>query len=186
MSSVILFSPVTHLPSNHTTLVWSVDTGVVIFGVKFCILYSVCLILFIIFNVVLLFPRTVSRWSFINYFKPLLDVYFGPYKPKYPYWTGLQLFIRSSFFGLSALTRNNSLSYGALLVIIVLCTHDILQPFKSRFKNFQESLVLFNLSIVYYIAALYCDDVNRFHKLHIKFLLSLYWHTLFYLYSVIV
>ena len=167
---LFFFSPVTHLPSNHTTLVWSVDTGVVFFGVKFCILYSVCLILFIIlliFNVVLLFPRTVSRWSFINYFKPLLDVYFGPYKPKYPYWTGLQLFIRSSFFGLSALTRNTSLSYGAILVIIVLCTHGILQPFKSRYKNFQESLVLLNLSVIYYIAALYCDNVNRFHKLHI-------------------
>ena len=167
---LFFFSPVTHLPSNHTTLVWSVDTGVVLFGVKFCILYSVCLILFIIllmFNVVLLFPRTVSRWSFINYFKPLLDVYFGPYKPKYPYWTGLQLFIRSSFFGLSALTRNTSLSYGAILVIIVLCTHGILQPFKSRYKNFQESLVLLNLSVIYYIAALYCDNVNRFHKLHI-------------------
>ena len=167
---LFFFSPVTHLPSNHTTLVWSVDTGVMLFGVKFCILYSVCLILFIIlliFNVVLLFPRTVSRWSFINYFKPLLDVYFGPYKPKYPYWTGLQLFIRSSFFGLSALTRNTSLSYVAILVIIVLCTHGILQPFKSRYKNFQESLVLLNLSVVYYIAALYCDNVNRFHKLHI-------------------
>ena len=166
---LFFFSTVTHVPSNHTTLVWSVDTGVVLFGVKFCILYSVCLILFVIlliFNAVLLFPRTVSRWSFINYFKPLLDVYFGPYKPKYPYWTGLQLFIRSSLFGLSVLTRNISLSYGAILVIIVLCTHGILQPFKSRYKNFQESLVLLNLSVVYYIA-LYCDNVNRFHKLHI-------------------
>ena len=89
---LFFFSSVTHLPSNCTTLVWSVDTGVVLFGVKFCILYSVCLILFIIlliFNVILLFPRTASRWSFINNFKPLLDVYFSPYKPKYPIldWT---------------------------------------------------------------------------------------------------
>ena len=37
---LFFFSPITHLPSNHvhTTLVWSVDTGVVLFGVKFCIL----------------------------------------------------------------------------------------------------------------------------------------------------
>ena len=65
------YSSITHLPSKHTTTVWSVDTGVVFFGVKFCILFSVCIILFIfllIFNVVLLFPRIISRWSFINRF----------------------------------------------------------------------------------------------------------------------
>ena len=166
---LFFFSPVTHLPSNHTTLVWSVDTGVVLFGVKFCILYSVCLILFIIlliFNVVLLFPRTVSRWSFINYFKPLLDVYFSPYKPKYAYWTGLQLLIRSSIFGLSALSRNISLFSGTVLVVIVQCTHGIMQPFKCMFNNLQESLILLDLSVVY-VTVLYSDDVNRFHKLHI-------------------
>ena len=78
---LFFFSPVTHLPSNHTTLVWSVDTGVALFGVKLCILYSVCLVLFIIliFNVVLLFPRTVSRWSFINKFKPLLAFSVGQF-----------------------------------------------------------------------------------------------------------
>ena len=70
----------------------------------------------------ILFPRTVSQWSFINYFKPLLEVYFSPYKLKYPHWTGLQLLIRSCFFGLSALSRNISLFSGTVLVAIVLCT----------------------------------------------------------------
>ena len=164
---LFFFSSVTHLPSNHTTIVWSVDTGVVLFGVKFWILYTVCLILFIIlltFNVALLFPRTVSRWSFINHFKPLLDVYFSPYKLKYPHWTGLQLLIRSCFFGLSALSRNISLFSGTVLVVIVLCTHGIMQPFKNKFNNFQESLVLLDLSVVY-VTALYSDIENNFYKL---------------------
>ena len=164
---LFFFSSVTHLPSNHATLVWSVDTGVVLFGIKFCILYTVCLIIFIIlltFNVALLFPRTVSQWSFINHFKPLLDVYFSPYKPKYPHWTGLQLFIRSCFFGLSALSRNISLFSGTVLVAIILCTHGILQPFKSKFNNFQESLVLLDLSVVY-VTALFSGIENNFYKL---------------------
>ena len=164
---LFFFSSVTHLPSNHTTLVWSVDTGVVLFGVKFCILYSVCLILFLIlliFNVVLLFSRTVSQWSFINHFKPLLDVYFSPYKPKYPYWTGLQLLIRFCFFALSALSRNISLFSGAVLVGIVLCTHSIMQPFKNKFNNFQESLVLLDLSVVY-VTALYSEIETSLYKL---------------------
>ena len=112
----------------------------------------------------LLFPRTLSRWRFINYFKPLLDAYFGPYNQKYPFWTGLQLLIRSVFFGLSALSRNVSLCSGAALVGIILCTHGILHPFKSRFKNFQELLVLLNLLIIY-VTALYSVNENNKYKL---------------------
>ena len=164
---LFFFSPVTHLPSKHKTLFWSVDTGVELFGVKFCILYIICSIVFIIlltFNTVLLFPRTLSHWKFINYFKPLLDAYFGPYKPKYPFWTGLQLLIRSSFFGLSAFSRNVSLFSGTVLVVIVHCSHGILHPFKSKYKNFQESLVLLNLSAVY-VTALYNEYENSKYKL---------------------
>ena len=164
---LFFFSPVTHLPSKHTTLFWSVDTGVELFGVKNFILYTISLIVFIIlliFNGVLIFPRTLSHWKFINYFKPLLDAYFGPYKPKYPLWTELQLFIRSSFFGLSALSRNVSLFIGAVLVGILLCTHDILHPFKSKYKNFQESLVLLNLLAVH-VTALYNEYENSKYKL---------------------
>ena len=170
---LFFFSSVTHLPSNRTTLVWSVDTGVVLFGVKFCILYSVCLILLIIlliFNVVLLFPRTVSRWSFVNHFKPLLDVYFSPYKPKYSYWTGLQLLMRSCFFALSTLSRNLSLFSGTVLVAIVLCTHSIMQPFKNKLNNVQESLVLLDLSVVY-VTALYSGIERNFYKLIIRLLI---------------
>ena len=97
-------------------------------------------------------------------FEALLDAYFGPYKPKYPFWTGLQLFIRSSFLGLSAFSRNVNLFSGTVLVVIVLCTHGILHPFKSTYKNFQESLVLLNLSAVY-VTALYNEYENSKYKL---------------------
>ena len=86
--------------------------------------------------------RTLSHWRCINYFKPLLDAYFDPYKLKYPFWMGLQLLIRSSFFGLSAFGTTIGLFSGVVLVAITHCIHGILHPFKSRFKNIQESLVL--------------------------------------------
>ena len=120
----------------------------------------------LIFNTVLLFPRTVSRWSFINYFKPLLDAYFGPYKQNYPFWIGVQLLIRSFFFGLSALSRSVCLFSAAVSIGILLCIHGTLHPFKSRFINFQESLVLLNLLAVY-VTAFYNEYEYSKYKLFI-------------------
>ena len=170
---LFFFSTVTQLPSKHTTLVWSVSANIVPFEVKFCILYIICLILFIIlliFNAFLLFPRTASRWSFINYFKPLLDAYFGPYKQRYPFWTGFQLLIRSCFFGLSALSRNVSLCSGAFLVGIVFCVQGTLHPFKSKYKNFVELLILLDL-LGLYVTALYSYDESNSYKMLITRLL---------------
>ena len=120
ISSVLFFyTSITYLPSKCTTLVWSADANVPLFGVKFTILFIVCLTLFLIllsFNIILLFTRRLSWLTFINKFKPLLDAYQGPYKDKYYYWTGLQLLLRAIFFGLSSLNRNINLMFGIILL----------------------------------------------------------------------
>ena len=142
VSSVLFFySTITHLPSKHTTLVWSVDVNVSLFGVRFTILFVVCLILFLIllpFNGILLFTRTLSRFNAINKFKPLLDAYQGPYKIKFYYWTGLQLLMRAIFFGTSSLDRNLNLTIGIVLFSIIEVMQGAVKPFKEQFKNLQE------------------------------------------------
>ena len=164
VSSVLYFySTITHLPSKHTTLVWSVDANVPLFGVRFTVLFIVCLILFLIlvpFNVILLFTRTLSRLRFVNKFKPLLDAYQGPYKDKYYYWTGLQLLIRAVFFGISSLDRNINLTISVILLGILGGTHGIIQPFKMMHKNYQELVLLLNLQALYAIS-LYHQDGNN-------------------------
>ena len=164
VSSVLFFySTITHLPSKHTTLVWSVDANVPLFGVRFTVLFIVCLILFLIlipFNVILLFTRTLSRFKFINRFKPLLDTYQGSYKDKYYYWTGLQLLIRAVFFGISSLDRNISFTVSIILLGILVGMHGIIQPFKMKCKNYQELVLLLNLQALYAILSSYQDSNN--------------------------
>ena len=155
VSNVLFFySTITHLRSKHTTLVWSVDANVPLFGVRFTILFIVCLILFLIlvpFNVILLFTRTLSRFRFINKFKPLLDAYQGPYKDKFYYWTGLQLLMRAVFFGISSLDRNINIAISILLLSAIIGFHGMMQPFKVKYKNYQEMLLFFNLEGLYVI-----------------------------------
>ena len=128
------------------------DANVPLFGVRFTILFIVCLILFLIlvpFNVILLFTRTLSRFNFINKFKPLLDAYQGPYKIKFYYWTGLQLLIRAVFFGTSSLDRNLSLTVGITLFSLVGGIQGVLKPFKDEYKHCQEQIFLVNVTILY-------------------------------------
>ena len=157
------YSEIVDLPSKHTTLVWSLDVSVPLFGARFLIAFLICLVIFIVllhFNVLLLFARQLLRFKYINTFKPLLDAYFGPYKDQYFYWTGLQLMLRAVFFGLSGLQRNVSLTSGIVLLGLLLCLQGLMYPFKSRYKNVQEALVLFNLQAIYALALYSDDDTN--------------------------
>ena len=138
VSSVLFFnSTITHLPSKHTTTVWSVDANVPLFGAKFILLFITCLILYLVlvpFNIILLCTRTLSRYQFINKFKPLLDAYQGPYKHRFYYWTGLQLLIRAIFFGISALDQGINLIVSAIILSVIIGLHGAIQPFKNSLK----------------------------------------------------
>ena len=149
VSSVLFsYSTITHLPSKHTKIVWSVDANVPVLGFRFILMFIVCLILFLIlipFNVILLFTRTLSRFRYVNKFKPLLDAYQGPYKDKFYYWTGLQLLLRAMFIGLSSLDRNINFIISIMLLAILGGVFGVIQPLKSNIKNYQELVLIFNL-----------------------------------------
>ena len=153
VSSVLFsYSTITNLPTKNTALVWSVDTEVQLFGLKFLILFIACLVLFLTllpFNATLMFTRTLSQFRYINHFKPLLDVYQGPYKNRFYYWTGLQLLLRAVFYGLSALDRNTNMMIGNLMIGIMECIFGLHCPFKHKDKNYHELVLLFNLQALF-------------------------------------
>ena len=149
VSSVLFsYSTIINLPSEHTTLVWSIDANVPLLGVRFILLFTACLVLFLIlipFNLILLFIRRLSKFRFINKFKPLLDIYQGPYKDKFYYWTGLQLAVRAIFLGISNLERNLNLTVGNILLSAYAIFQGYCSPYKVELKNINELLLLFNL-----------------------------------------
>ena len=172
---LFFYSEIIHLPSKHTTVVWSLDVSVPMFGAKFLTAFLICLVVFIIllhFNVLLLFARQLLRFKYINTFKPLFDAYFGPYKDKNFYWTGLQLILRAVFFSLSAFQRNINLTSGIILLGLLLFLQGLMSPFKSKYKNIQEALVILNLQAVYALT-LYGDDDNNIQIMQVLILLVL-------------
>lgn len=161
VSSVLFFySSIIHLPSNHIQLVWSVDANVNMFEFSFVALFIVCLIIFILlipFNITLLFTRSLARFKLVNNFKPLLDVYQGPFKIKFYYWVGLHLVTKAVFFGLSALDKKVNLLIGSMILIAVEGIFGYIRPYKNWFQNCHEMILIFNLNV---LSVLVLSDQN--------------------------
>ena len=154
------YSTITHLPSGHQQIVWSIDASVPLFGIKFTILFITCLVLFLLlipFNITLLFTRYLLHFKMINYYKPLLDAFQGSYKDKYYYWVGLQLMMRSIFFAMYAFQTNLKLILSTILLIVFSIYSGRIHPHKNKIINNQELLLLINLTIVYAVSY-QCND----------------------------
>ena len=188
VSSVLFsYSKIVHLPDGHTSPVWSVDANITLLAVRFIILFLTSASLFLIlipFNVILLFTRTLSRFKFITKFKPILDAYQGPYKVKFYYWTGLQLVIRTVFFGLSSLDRKVNLATSIMLLSILGGVHGIMHPFINEIKNYQELVLIINLQAIY-TSSLYDEDVNTNIILNIMITMAAVHLTLIIFYHII-
>ena len=62
------YSTITHLPSGHKQMVWSIDASVPLFGFKFIMLFISCLLLFLLlipFNIILLFTRYLTQFNIL-------------------------------------------------------------------------------------------------------------------------
>ena len=161
VSNVLFFySTITHLPSKHTTLVWSVDANVPLFGVRFTLIFIVCLLLFLLlmlFNIMLLCIKILPKLNMTIKFKSLSDAYRFPYKDNFYYWTGLQLAIRAVFFGISSLERSLNLTVSIVLLGIIEGVHCIAKPYKNKALNYQELLFVLN-ALWLYTYILFVDD----------------------------
>ena len=156
------YSTITHVPSGHQELVWSVDASVPLFGLKFTILFITCLVLFLIllfFIIILLFTRCLTRFRIINYFKPILDAFQGPYKDRYYYWVAVNIILRSLFFAFYAFQIKLRLLLSTMVLGSFTGIFGYICPNKNKLVNFQELLLLINLTIMHTVSYYSNDNV---------------------------
>ena len=149
------YSTITHVPGGHQELVWSIDASVPVFGLKFTILFITCLILFLIlmfFDIILLFLRCLARFKLINRFKPILDAFQGSYKDRYYYWVAVHVILKSLFFALYAFSVKLRLLLATMILVPFSCIFGYLCPNKNRLINFQELILLINLTIMHAVS----------------------------------
>ena len=149
------YSTITHLPSGHQQIVWSIDASVPLFGLKFTILFIICLVLFLLlipFNITLLCTRCLLQFRIINHFKPLLDAFQGSYKDKYYYWIAAHIVLRSLLFALYGFQTKLRLIMTTVILVFFTVYTGYICPHKNKLVNIQELFLLINVTIMYAIS----------------------------------
>ena len=156
------YSTITHLPSGHKQIVWSIDASIPLFGLKFTMLFITCLVLFLLlipFNIILLFTRSLLQFRIINHFKPLLDAFQGSYKDKYYNWIAINIILRSLFFVLYGFQAELRLMITTMTLVLLTVYQGYIHPSKNKCVNIQELLLLINLTILYAVSYQCSDNV---------------------------
>ena len=141
------YSSITHLPSERTRLVWSLDASVPLFGIKFTLLFIVCLILFsllLLFTGLMLCPKRILKLEIL---KPFLGSYQRAYKLYY--WFGIQVLMRILFFYISSLDAKNKFIITMIIINVVNGCQGMQKPLKNKLQNYQELFLMTNLLGLY-------------------------------------
>ena len=146
-SVLFSYSSISHFPNEHTTLVWSLDANIPLFGVKFTLLFIICLILFLLltlFTFIMWCANLLTKFRFLS---TILNVYQKPYRLHY--WFGLQLVMRMIFLYISNLDKKIDITISMIILNIVSTIQGIQKPFQNKFHNYSEALLMVNLLGLY-------------------------------------
>ena len=140
---------------NNTYTAWYFDGNVQYLTEGHIVLFILALMtltLFIIpYTIVLTGASFFVRYKVINYFKPVFDAYYGPYKDKWRFWFGSRLWVLVAMLIIYT-TLQYSEELMLLLHLILLSLFILVQasikPFKNALIGWLDLLFMLNYSAV--------------------------------------
>jgi len=122
-----------------TTLSWSWDSSISLFGKQFISLFLVSLlgllVILLPLNLCLIFTKTSYRIKFVcDYLKPYLDAFQAPFKNNHYFYFGLELLARPVSFaiGNTLLDPYKTLTFYGFIVTTFIVYLGVSKPFKSK------------------------------------------------------
>ena len=92
----------------------------------------------------------------------MLDAFQGSNKINYYYWIAVHIVIRNIFLALYAVNTSIRLTISAMFLIFFTATTGYIQPYKNKFVNIQELVLLINLAILYNVGVCYQNSESIF------------------------
>lgn len=91
---------------------------------------------------------SILKITFVYKLKPFIDCFQSCYTDKCRFFAGLYFFYRLMILICFTFSSTNFHSYSGLVLIFIMGIHSTVQPFKKRIHNINNSLILFNLSLI--------------------------------------
>ena len=152
------YSTITHLPSGHKQIVWSIDASVPLFGLKFTILFITCVLLFLLFalfNITLLLPKILLHLKVIKIcFKSLISAFQSSYKEKYLYWVIIHIITRNLFIIFGLFEIKLWLVLSTVILVFFTAYQGYNHPYKTKLLNIQHLVLQINVTIMYAVSYL--------------------------------
>ena len=149
------FTSIYSLPNNSKTVIWKWDSNIPLFGLRYSILFVVCLIifLFILIPMILLlcFTKHFYRCGLIvKYLKPYLDAFQAPFKDSCRYFPGMELFIRCTSFvvGNRIFDDHKTGAFVNLICVLLLIYLCSFRPFKSISNTILYTSFVLNVQFI--------------------------------------
>ena len=151
--SIFAFTSVYTSDGNVLTR-WYYDPNVVyvqgLHGFLFALSIVIMMLFIIPFPLLILSPKILLRMKIFSRFKPLLDAFWAPLKPKFEWWISFRLVFRLIPVCLSSSfvpTPTNIFVLGISLVILLYVQMKS-QPFQRSLQNAIDDLLLTNLVLL--------------------------------------
>ena len=141
--------------TNNTYNVWYFDGNVHYLTEGHVVLFIFALLtltLFVIpYTVVLTGASFFARYKVINYFKPVFDAYYGPYKDKWRFWFGIRLWVLVAILIIYTILENNKqliLILHLVLLLLFILVQACIKPFKNTLIGWLDLFFMVNYSAV--------------------------------------
>ena len=151
--STLAFSVVEILNDDTVHLRWYIDPSLPYFQgshAVLCVVAIVIVIVYIIpFPLLVLFPCCISKFKLYVKLKPLYDVIWAPFKPRFRWMVGFRLLMRWISYALALFVPfpHNLFALGLFLTILHFL-QTALSPFKSTLLNVIDSFLLANMILL--------------------------------------
>ena len=149
---LFLYSTITDYPSNVTSVMWSIDANVPLFGLHHSVLFTFSLLiilLLILYTCLLLFGKILRNFRVAVHINCLLNAYNKAYKKNCCYWIGYELIIRCVLLATLLAVNNSTISLIIGNSFLSMVQFNYQHPYHNRVNNFSQMVLNLNLLILY-------------------------------------
>ena len=157
---LFLYSTITDYPSNVSSVVWSIDANVPLFGLRHSILFAfgICIFLLLILYTILLLFGSLRNFRVAVYINPLLNAHSKAYKNNCCYWIGYELIIRCVLLGTLLAVNNSTVSLIIGNSFLSMVQFNFQHPFQNDVNNISQMLLNLNLLVLYSTSLMLSKD----------------------------